>query len=273
MSRQTESPSEQIARLRAEINQIQRQIRDAENDLLQREEDLRAFELEFEISVGYLLEHLVQLEAEVNDYLQQIKIRRVEKTFGEGYRAVEDQFDEKWNAPRRPSPKAPSAKPPPLTAARLKKVYRELARRYHPDLAVNEADRARRTAKMTAVNDAYKAGSLVELVALAEEKDAFVTEAMTIPQTPKPEPRPQTEMAMVQVLEDELERHRRRLFQVQDALQNFHHRPMVELALEARFARRDGRDLLAEMAAEAQRKIARKEVEREMIRVQFENLQ
>lgn len=265
---------EQISRLRAELNQVQRQIDSAEEELARLEEDLRAFEFEFEANVGYLLEQLTQLEAEVNDYLQRIKIMRAEKTFGEGYRNVEDQFDEKWNAPRRNTPKPPPPKPPPLTAAQLKKLYRELARRYHPDLALDEADRAYRTTKMMAINDAYKAGSLTELMALAAEKDKIgLGTAVPMPTSPPPsKPSLQTEHEMVYALEEELERSRRRLFRVQDALQNFHHRPMVELALEARFARREGRDVLAEMAVELQRKIARKEVEREMIKSQFDHL-
>jgi hypothetical protein len=271
MPSQPSSP-EQIARLRAEINQVQRKIDTTQAELSRLEEDLQAFAFEYETTVGILLEKLVQLEADVNNYLQRIKIIRAEKTFGEGYRNVEDQFDEKWNAPRRKTPKPQVQEPPPLTAARLKKVYRELARRYHPDLAVDEADRAHRTAKMTAVNDAYKAGSLAELLALAAEKDTPPVTPIAHPPTDHPQPQPQTEAEMVRVLEEELERSRLRLFQAEDALQNFHHRPLVELALEARFAQKDGRDVLAEMAAELQRKIARKEVELEMIRSQFDSL-
>lgn len=266
----SESVHEQISRLRAGLNQVQRQIDVAAGELARLEEDLRAFEFEFEANVGYLLEQLAQLEVEVKAYLQRIKIIRTEKTFGEGYRTVEDQYDETWNAPRRQQAKPEPRKLPPLTAAKIKKIYRDLARRYHPDLAIDEADRSRRTAKMTAINDAYKAGSLVELMALAEAPQPHPDRATRPLSTPSPSA--QTELDMVRILEEELESRRRQLAQVQDALQNFHHRPMVELALEARFARRDGRDVLAEMAAEVQRKIARKEVERDLIQSQFNEL-
>lgn len=271
-----ESATQQIHRLRGELNQVQTEIEDVESDLIGREEDLRAFEFEFEAQVGYLMAQLVQLEAEVNDYLQQIKVMRTERTFGEGYRTVEDQYNATWNTPRQKNfeSKRPP-KPPPLTAARLKKVYRDLARRYHPDLAADEADRAYRTAKMTAINDAYKAGSLVEMMALAEEKEEVVQ--IEVGREERVErgtavPTSQTEDDLVLILNQELERRRGHLFQVQDALRNFHHRPMVELALEVQFARKQGRDLLAEMAMEAQRKIARKEVERDMIKSQFDSL-
>ncbi len=263
-----ESPQQQINALRRQINQVQAKIDDAEGELVRLEEDLRAFEYEFEANVGYLLELLTRLEEEVNDYLQQIKIMRTEQTFGEGYRTVEDQYRATWNIPRQETPAKQPPKPPPLTAAQLKKLYRQLARRYHPDLAVDEVDRAYRTGKMSAINDAYKAGSLVEMMALAEEMGSAASVGVRSTAVPPP----QTETDLIQTLTQELDNRRRHLFRVQDALRNFHNRPMVELALDVRFARQQGRDLLAEMAAETQRKIARKEVERDMIKSQFDNM-
>jgi hypothetical protein len=46
----------------------------------------------------------------------------------------------------------------------------------------------------------------------------------------------------------------------------------VEFSLEVKAARRQGRDLLAEMAAELESKIARKTAERDMLKAQFDQL-
>ncbi|HRQ41457.1 MAG TPA: hypothetical protein PLD25_26355 [Chloroflexota bacterium] len=267
-----DSSSQQINRLRGQLHQVEAEIDNAEGELVRLEEDLRTFEYEFEATVGYLLEQLMRLEEEVNAYLQQIKILRTEQTFGEGYRTVEDQYNATWNIPRQEEAKKQPPKPPPLTAAKLKKLYRDLARRYHPDLALDEADRVLRTAKMMAINDAYKAGSLVEMMALAEEKEGVAQAGMGQMVGGTAVPISQTEDDLIQALAQELENRRRHLYRVQDALRNFHNRPMVELALEVRFARQQGRDLLAEMATETQRKIARKEVERDMIQSQFNSM-
>lgn len=268
------SPQEHINYLRRELKKVQAQIDKTEDELAVREEDLRSFEFEYEANVGYLVEQLAILEEEVNDYLNRIKIMRTEKTFGEGYRTVEDQFDEKWNAPRRERSKPKPPKTSLVTEAQLKKLYRQLARKYHPDLALDEDDRARRTEKMSAVNDAYKAKSLTELMALAEEAEAAQPPPVRpIPTNQEPmRSQSKTEHDMVQVLEEELERSRLRLFYAKNALQNFHHRPMVELALDVKFAQKEGRDILAEMAEEAKRKIARKEAERDMLKSQFDSL-
>ncbi|GGS37295.1 hypothetical protein AB0E75_23860 [Streptomyces griseoviridis] len=53
-----------------------------------------------------------------------------------------------------------------------RKLYRELARRAHPDLAQEEAERARREEFITRVNAAYARGDAGELRRLAEEWDA-----------------------------------------------------------------------------------------------------
>jgi hypothetical protein len=136
-----------------------------------------------------------------------------------------------------------------------------------------------RTEKMSVINDAYKAGSLTELMALAEEKERAQPSIIKKPIATKQEQpvssthTTQTEADMLHALEEELERSRMRLYYAKDALQNFHLRPMVELALDVTFARKEGRDILAEMAQEAQRKIARKEAERDMLKVQFDSIQ
>ncbi|CAL9514054.1 hypothetical protein [Streptomyces sp. NPDC090994] len=53
-----------------------------------------------------------------------------------------------------------------------RKLYRELARRAHPDLAQEEGERARREEFITRVNAAYARGDAAELRRLAEEWDA-----------------------------------------------------------------------------------------------------
>ncbi len=60
--------------------------------------------------------------------------------------------------------------------------------------------------------------------------------------------------------------------QIKSELQGLHQRPSVQLSLEVKVARRQGRDLLGEMAAELEAKIARKTVERDMLKAQFDQM-
>ena len=43
----------------------------------------------------------------------------------------------------------------PIDEKQLKRIYRQLARRYHPDLATDPAERAARNDVMARINDAY----------------------------------------------------------------------------------------------------------------------
>lgn len=261
-----ETPSDTLARLRRELEQARTDLIEAEAELTDRLADLHAFEFEFEAHVGHLLDRLSQVEAEVNVYLQRIQRMRDEQTFGQGYRSVEEQFRRTWQTPRKDAPPPPPPPPPPETEAQIKKLYRKLARRYHPDLAADDSERAFRTGKMAAINDAYAARSLVELMAMAREMRQEGT-AVGHKAADK-----DTDQEMIRVLEGELTRCRRRLREIDNEIQNLHNHSMVELALEVKLARRQGRDLLAEMAAELEKKIARKSVELDMLKSQFDNL-
>jgi hypothetical protein len=70
-------------------------------------------------------------------------------------------------------PAAPEA-PPEVEAAEisLKRIYRRLARLLHPDLAQDDAERARLSDLMARVNAAYARGDLTELSVMAERVGA-----------------------------------------------------------------------------------------------------
>lgn len=262
----SESTAEKVRRLRLELDKLRGELAEAEAELNTQLEDVEAFEFRFEAHVGQLLDQLATLESEVNSYLTRIKLLRHEQSFADrdaAFAPVEEQFRQTWQHTPETAESKPAPAPPPATQAQLKKMYRQLARQFHPDLAIDEADRQYRTDKMAAINDAYKAQSMVELMALAEELAAHESRQQAAPP-------PDQEMA--QALQEEIERCRRRLRVIDNELQNLPNRSMVDLALKVKLAQREGRDLLAEMASELERKIARKTAERDMLRAQFNNL-
>jgi hypothetical protein len=263
MAWQSETTQEKLARLRAALEQAQNDLIEAEAELADRAAEVYAFEAEFEAKVGRLVSQLEALEAEVRDYLDRIQQWRNQRVFGGDYRSVEEQYRRTWQVPPA-APKPPPQPPTPATEAQIKKLYRELARRFHPDLGRDDAERAYRTEKMRAVNDAYAARSMVELAALAQEA-AYDRPDSVIRLD-------ETEAEMIKALENEIARCRRRLREIDFEMRNLHNRPSVEISLEAKLARRQGRNLLAEMAADLERKIARKTAERDMMKAQFDSL-
>jgi len=247
----------------SELAQVRDQLIEAEAELTDRMAEVNAFAFEFEARVGHLYDTLESLERDIQRYQERIATLRNKQIFGSAHIPVDSQFKRAWESPR---PSAPTPPPQPLDAANegeIKRLYRQLARRFHPDLALDEIDRARRTEKMTAINDAYAARSLVELIALAGELGPGSDDLI---------PPGQTETQMLQVLKEELFRCRRRLEKIDKELRNIRYLPSVEFSIEVKMARRQGWDLLGEISEDLEKRIARKTVERDMLKMQFDQL-
>ncbi|MDX1524573.1 MAG: hypothetical protein R3264_23280 [Anaerolineae bacterium] len=256
--------SETIDRLRAALTDLRDRLIEAEADLADRLAEINVFELEFEARVGHLIDQLDGLTQEIQRYNDRIQMARNKQIFGNAYLSVETQYRRTWQAPPHSAPIPPPDPLPADNEAEIKQLYRQLARRFHPDLAVDDKDRLYRTEKMAAVNDAYAARSLIELVALLNEAETIIT--------PKSANRQQSEAQLRQALEAELARCQRRLKTIEAEVRNLSHRPSVQVSLEVKAAKRQGRDLLAEMAAEIEQRIARQQVERDMLKAQFDQL-
>ena len=253
-----------MTRLRAALAQAQDELIEAEAVLADHLAEINAFEFEFEARVGYLMDILEALEKEIERYNERVRIARNKEIFGHAYISVEDQYRRTWQAPPSSAPTPPPQPLSPASEVEIKKLYRQLARRFHPDLATNETERTHRTKKMQAINDAYAARSLTELVVLAEGMDMTIDSGSGHSG--------QTEAQLIEALQAELRRCQRRLREIEKEVRNLRYRPSVEISLEVKSAHRQGRDLLAEMAAELEHKIARKTVERDMLKAQFNQL-
>ena len=123
----------------------------------------------------------------------------------------------------------------------VKRLFRQIAQKIHPDRAKDEADRAWRTQLMSEANRAYRAGdetALHEVAALWQEGHQGRRDAPgeNIAVSPAP-----TLLRLV-------ERMRARLLEIDRELQKLFGSKLYELFIATRQARRQGRDLLAEMA-------------------------
>jgi hypothetical protein len=206
---------------------------------------------------------LGHIEDEVKGYREEIQRRRYEEASLGGYLPAEEQFRRAWETPRPVESQPSSGKSHLVDEKQIKRLYRQLARRYHPDLADNQADRDYRTGRMAALNEAYAARSMIELLALGNESES---------QSGGQDRRGEAEREMIEVVTKELNRIKRRLRQIEIQKENLHNHPAVELSLEVKLANLNGRDLLTEMATEIKRKIAIKLVERDFLKAQLDLL-
>jgi len=119
------------------------------------------------------------------------------------------------------------------TQTQLKSLYRELAKRFHPDLTADEAERERRSARMAEINAAYACGDLDALRRAAAESDI--------------RPKPSQTLAELLTERDRLDALIARLRQ---DIAKLNRDPLMLLKIDAALARHDGRDLLAEIATD-----------------------
>ncbi|HEX9676437.1 MAG TPA: J domain-containing protein [Anaerolineales bacterium] len=237
--------------LRSELAQLQEGIAQVELDLFDTRAKLALFERELEARIRPLERRLQALQSDLSQARHRAE-RRAQwgaRLEAEEIPDVVDQFHKAWTPSDTPSAPKPSPLQTPADQEQLKRQFRELAKRFHPDLSPDPGQKRWRQEMMGKVNAAYSAGDLEELRRLAQQPDQ-----------PPPE-QPQSRERILVELSGEI----RRLSALQTGLKNELDRLLrsqtVQLQLEVSMARLDGRDMLGEIASDLQLQIARAEAE------------
>jgi hypothetical protein len=245
-----------------ELLQAKAELANAEAELTSLQQELERFETLLDTSLGALLDQLSILDGEVQTLTAQINDLREARLFGK-HRAT--YYGAGFTPPSNPviiiehpsgcEETFPTADP----QVELKSLFRRLARRFHPDLARSESARKQLTEQMIIINQAYSEGDLSQLRTLAG-----ITAPVGAP-LHAPNLHPPT------IVITELEEVQMRLRRVREQIDQLQALPTVQLSLEIKLARRQGRNLLAEKAADLKRKIARKIAERDYLRSQLDH--
>jgi len=161
-----ETPEErELERKRAELAGLAAELADRELELATLRASLRAFEMQYLRIVGVKYAELDEIEAQIAE-----AEATQYPTDAEAGRRAEQARARARESGSAASIAQDSEERPRFTASeRLKKLYREIARRLHPDLAGDESDRGRRTRLMAEANSAYEAGDEARLEAILRE--------------------------------------------------------------------------------------------------------
>lgn len=185
-----------------------------------------------------------QLEAEV-EYRLRDQRQRAQASFEQAQRAQQA-------APPRPID--------PIDDLDLKTVFRELAKRSHPDLAGDEADRAARSARMQTINALYADRNVI---ALREVLRGLQTGNARHIDTPE------QIAARLRIEYDQLAAAVQR---AKAEIAELNRSPLMSLKIDAALGRARGRDVLAEEAAQVQAQLAEAERQLEQLIARFRAL-
>jgi hypothetical protein len=263
---------EKIEALQLLLEQTRTELIEAEAELAERLAALNRFDLRLRTRLGKLSDRLNSIQAEIQALRKQLRQMyedwtgpdewESEPPAGQNGGSSQDWSYREASGAGRGQERPPAEPPPTLSAdqkSEIKQLFRQLARRFHPDLALDQADRAYRTDLMAAVNRAYAAGDLERLRELLLEPDA-----------PGHLDHAGNDEQLAQSLANELSRCRRRLDEIRRDFDRLAKQKNYQLMRRAERLEGEGRDLLDELAYEVRAEIGRKLAERDALQVEVE---
>jgi hypothetical protein len=141
--RSAQPHDDDIAESRARLTALDVTLGERAAEIVRVKADLAAFKLRYRQDVGVLHEELDELERAI-----------AEAELGEISRRVESGAGDPASPPAAPESEAPAR----FTSDAVRRLFRDVAKTIHPDLARDESTRDRRHALMAEANRAYALG-------------------------------------------------------------------------------------------------------------------
>jgi hypothetical protein len=157
MAQEDAEPGELVAAGEAELARMRDRLAEIEAEYAMLEAELAVFRADYTREVVTVLAQLHDVEA------------RILALAGDAAGAREAQA-----RARRTTTEASAVAPPPepVPPASLKRLFRDAAKRMHPDLAISAEARGHAEAFMKRLNDAYRAGDAEAIADLVRQWDA-----------------------------------------------------------------------------------------------------
>jgi len=228
---------EELARKREELALLQAELAERELFVTNLRDELTAFEGRYLREVGTLYAELDEWNAKIAERLA--KEEGTEESRSAAAQA-RTQADESDSAVHGEAAKAQEFIP----SAELKALYREVAKRVHPDLARDEADRQKRDLLMAEANAAYQRGDADALRRILKEYESSPESVRGIGVAAE----------LVRVIQG-IKQLQKRLRQVELEIASLIDSDIAKLRAKAEAAKAEGRELLTEMADDVRRRI------------------
>jgi hypothetical protein len=225
---------------------------------------LGRFQVEYNAKVGRLYVELDKLELLIQEYRLRIQLivdRGREVRLQEIEDEIKRQFSDRWQETRQTERETRGAREayerqkaePELdeeTAQELKRLYRELAKRFHPDLAETEEERQENSELMAEINEAYAQKDLDKLREIAEREGERLR---SVPG--------ETLAEKLARLTQESHRLDGVIQRLRGGLEELKRSPTWEMMQKVEKGRESGQDILAGLAKDLEEQIKRKREE------------
>jgi hypothetical protein len=231
LARQLSPEEEELAAKREELARLEAELADQELFLTNLNAELAAFEGLYLRRVGVLYAELDEWNARLAEFrAEQAGTPEAKAEAAEARTQAEEAYSAAHGEAAEVQPFTPSPE--------LKKVFREAAKRVHPDTATDEADRARRERLMKEVNAAYAAG----------DEDALRRILSALDASPDAVQGSGIGADLIRVLR-QLKQIRDRIAAIEREIASLSETDLAQLKTKADLATAEGRDLLEEMAS------------------------
>jgi hypothetical protein len=232
---------DELARKLTELAQLESELAQCELDLATERAELYAFETRYLRVVGARYAELDQIQVQIAEQLA--KRQPNDQAANERATRAREQAEESARTARAAqSPDRPADFRPPEN---LKRLYREAAKRIHPDLTTDPEARERRQHLMAEVNRAYEEGNATRLQAILKDWECS------------------PELVVGGGVAAELVRTIRKIAQIKNRLNSsiaemaqLRQSDLLELKCNVERAEVEGIDLLSEMASKIDRQIS-----------------
>ena len=200
---------EELEKKKAELAVLETELAEKELNLVTFQAELSSFENEYTRVIGIRYTELDRIEAQIEEYIALLESDR--------------DFQ-------------PSAE--------LKKLYREVAKKIHPDLATDDEERQRRQELMAEANIAYENGNLEKLKSILQDWE-------NSPESIKGEG---ISFELIRIIR-QIAQSRDRLKSIQLEITTLEQTELFQLKTKIIEAEKVGQDLLADMANELDKQI------------------
>jgi hypothetical protein len=236
----SETPEErELHKKISELNDLETELAQRELDLATLQIKLRNFEAKYLQIVGIRYAELDELRAQIAE--AEFRLRPKDTTLQDRVLKARAQAKESAQA-TKPIQELKERKFEPSET--LKKLYREVAKRVHPDLTADEKERALREQLMASANVAYEEGDEAKLRSIIDEWE-------NSPESVKGEG---ISADLIRVTR-KIAQIKKRLYIIETETIKLEKSDLYQLKIRVEQAENKGRDLLAEMASRLDKEI------------------